>query len=292
MGRKDARCVVKGEVTHAVAFFVHQIGPFIVRRQINVAWLVIGTGFFDVNAGQLARFIVDAQDPDPFVANLAPLGRNKEIFSRMVQETFMGMGHAGFRKTFKMFYINGSTQFPIRQDGQTRHSAALKGRHKKELVVEARRNVDRVPAFGTDRIEEGQAAVIFDLKSTHIVIIAMHRIKKGFCSVKSEKGWIFKDFCYPFERPLAMIGHFVAGNPFSPGITFFCRSASYISKHGVSPFLRFGQKFFRIAQFAASKKDISFKVAHFESCLEGKALRFVRHNEFAVFQGFPQIFDG
>ena len=40
------------------------------------------------------------------------------------------------------------------------------------------------------------------------------------------------------------------------------------------------------------KKDISFKVAHFESCLEGKALRFVRHDKFTVFQGFPQVFDG
>ena len=236
MGRKDARCIVKGKVAHAVAFFVHQIGPFIVRRQVNVARLVIGAGIFDMNAGQLARFVVDAQDPYPFIANLASLRRNKEELPRMVKEAFMGMGHAVFVKAFKMLYINGSAQFPIRQDGQACHGSALEGRHKKELVVEAWRNIDRVPAFGADRIEEGQAAVIFNLESTHIVIIAMHRIEKGCCPVKSEKGRIFQDLRNAFERPIALIIDLVAGNAFSPGIAFFRRSATYISKHGVSPF--------------------------------------------------------
>ena len=77
-----------------------------------------------------------------------------------------------------------------------------------------------------------------------------------------------------------------------PGHCVFRRSATYISKHGVSPFPTLQPIVFRIAQFPAGKKDISFKVAHFESCLEGKALRFVRHDKFTVFQGFPQVFDG
>ena len=120
----------------------------------------------------------------------------------------------------------------------------------------------------------------------------MHRIEKGCCPVKSEKGRIFQDLRNAFERPIALIIDLVAGNAFSPGIAFFRRSATYISKHGVSPFPTLQPIVFSYSAVSRRQEGYQLKVAHFESCLEGKALRFVRHDKFTVFQGFPQVFYG